>query len=410
VRRERGGGAGGDIVRHLTAHVMAQGVQQLFLDAKLFVPVAGCLEHPVCLEEATFVRGCLCKFHQTYLSEVHRSARGGNVRFHCLSIPITPRRGHASEGEMAVYADLIERARTAEDQGFTGFWVAEHHFGRYGGAVPFAGVLLAHLAARTERIRLGAGVAVLSLRRDPIATLEEFAMVDALSGGRLELGVGRGFMDHEFAGKGVALEDRGSIFDEGLDIMERFFAGNLPNPTVTPPPTQLRVPIWVAVSTNLESCRRAAASGHGLMLNPYNRKEEETQAAIDCYLEDWARHAHGAPPRILVNQLLFVAASETQLRRQAEESVNSYLDAVADAIEGGTAARLLPRKQFADLCSGRALFGTPSLVTERLLTYEKMGVTDVSLMTHVGDPVSAYANESTEIFCREVMPNLVRDV
>lgn len=329
------------------------------------------------------------------------------MRFHCLSIPVTPRGGRGSAGESAVFADLVERATTAERQGFTGYWVAEHHFGRYGGAVPLVGVMLANLAARTTRIRLGAAVAVLSLRRDPVATLEEFAMVDALSDGRLELGVGRGFMDHEFAGKNIRMDERGPMFDQGFDLVERFFTGKLEDPGITPPPTQARVPLWVAVSMNLKSCRRAAAGGHGLMLNPYNRKNEETRAAIECYLDEWARHSHPMPARILVNQLLFVASNETELRRRAQGPLNSYLDALASALEGGIAAKTLPRKQFDDLYPDKLLFGTPSYISESLARWATLGVTDVSLMTHVGDPVSQFADESTETFCRDVMPGLV---
>lgn len=324
------------------------------------------------------------------------------MRFHAMSIPVTPRGAVNSEAE--VLRGLTERAVDSERRGFEGFWVAEHHFGRYGGAVPLVGVLLAHIAAKTQRIRLGAGVAVLSLRRDPIATLEEFAMVDALSGGRLELGVGRGFMDHEFEGKGVPLSERVPAFERGLDLLDRFVAGALESPRVTPRPTQQPWPVWLAISTNLEGCRRAAASGHGLMLNPYNRTEEETRTAIGCYLEEWDRHGHETAPRVLANQILFTASTTAEVRRRAEAPVNSYLAAVSDAIEGGEAARRLPRKTYDDLVPGKLLVGTPPQVSEALLHWQELGVTDVSLMTHVGDPESPLAEESVDLFCHEVMP------
>lgn len=129
------------------------------------------------------------------------------MRFHVLNIPLLA----SSESDpCSPYRRLAEQARAAESHGFRGFWIAEHHFGRYGGLVPSAGVLLAHLAAHTRTIRLGTGAAVLPLR-DPLATVEEFAMVDALSAGRLELGVGRGFLAHEFAGRGVSLDDRAAL-------------------------------------------------------------------------------------------------------------------------------------------------------------------------------------------------------
>jgi alkanesulfonate monooxygenase SsuD/methylene tetrahydromethanopterin reductase-like flavin-dependent oxidoreductase (luciferase family) len=265
-------------------------------------------------------------------------------------------------------------------------------------------VLLAYLAARTTQIRLGAGVAVLSLRRDAIATIEEFAMVDVLSGGRLDIGVGRGFMDHEFAGKGIPFNDRGHIFDHGLELLDSFFTGQLDEPKITPQPIQTRVPLWLAVSTNLESCRRAAAGGHGLMLNPYNRTYDETRAAIETYLGEWSRQDHQTGPRILVNQLLFVAPSEEVLRSRVEAALNSYLMGVTRALQSGNAAYHLPSKQFIDLYPEKVFFGTPDRVVEKIAVWQRLGVTDISLMTHFGDPVSRYADESTELFVEEVMP------
>lgn len=323
------------------------------------------------------------------------------MRFHTLSIPITP---SGINGERAVYADLMEQALRAERQGFTGFWVAEHHFGPYGGAVPLVGVLLAYLAARTTRIRLGAGVAVLSLRRDAVATVEEFAMVDALSGGRLDIGVGRGFMDHEFAGKGIPFEDRGLMFDQGFDLLDRFLSGRLEEPTITPRPAQTRVPLWLAVSTNLDGCRRAAAGAHGLMLNPYNRSDDETRAAIGTYLEEWSRQDHRSAPKVLINQLLFVAPSEEALRSRVEPALNSYLGAVTRAVRGSQTPDRLPNKQFTDLYPDKILFGTPDRLLEKIAFWHRLGVTDISLMTHFGDPISAYADESTELFVTEIMP------
>lgn len=323
------------------------------------------------------------------------------MRFHTLSIPVTP---PLRNGEREVYADLLKQALQAEQHGFTGFWVAEHHFGPYGGAVPLVGVMLAYLAARTTHIRLGAGVAVLSLRRDAIATAEELAMVDVLSDGRLDIGVGRGFMDHEFSGKGIPFQDRGLMFDHGFELLERFFSGRLAEPKITPQPAQTSVPMWLAVSTNLDACRRAAAGSHGLMLNPYNRSDEETKAAINAYLEEWARHDHQSVPRILINQLLFLAPSEGVLRFRVEPALNSYLSAVTRALEDGQTPNRLPKKQFGDLYPNRIFFGTPDRILEKITSWQGLGVTDISLMTHFGTPISAYADESTELFVREIMP------
>lgn len=322
------------------------------------------------------------------------------MRFHSLAIPIT---GVGSAGTMDTYSSLVAQAVAAERRGFTGFWVGEHHFGEYGGAVPLVGVMLAHLAAHTSTIRLGAGVAVLSLRPDPIATVEEFAMVDGLSRGRLDLGVGRGFMDHEFAGKGIAPAERAAAFEQNLSLLEQFCAGTGTTLGITPRPVQSPIPLWIAVSTNLASCRRAAAGGHSLMLNPGNRRMDETQAAIETYLESWSEEGRNGRPRILVNQFLYTASTEGSVRAGAETALNSYLDSIWRAMDGPSSGGEFPRKVFDDLYPDKALIGTPVRIAEKIAQWQEMGVTDISLMTHFGAPASSTADESADLFADEVM-------
>jgi alkanesulfonate monooxygenase SsuD/methylene tetrahydromethanopterin reductase-like flavin-dependent oxidoreductase (luciferase family) len=88
------------------------------------------------------------------------------------------------------YGELLEQVEAAEGLGFDAFWIAEHHFHEYGG-VPSPPVWMAAAAQRTKRIRLGAGVVVLPFR-NPLQVAEDYAMVDVLSGGRLNLGTGSG--------------------------------------------------------------------------------------------------------------------------------------------------------------------------------------------------------------------------
>ena len=97
----------------------------------------------------------------------------------------------------------IAVAETLEETGFDGIWVSEHHFRDYG-TIPSTPQMLAFLAARTERLRLGTGVIVLPLH-NPISVAEEIAQLDVLSGGRVDFGVGRGYQSIEFDGHGIDL-------------------------------------------------------------------------------------------------------------------------------------------------------------------------------------------------------------
>ena len=105
------------------------------------------------------------------------------------------------------YGELLEQVEAAETLGFRSFWVADHQFHEYGG-IPRPPVWMAAAAARTRRIRLGAGVVVLPFD-NPLRTAEDYAMVDVLSGGRLDLGTGSGYLKHEYAGFNLDPEEWG---------------------------------------------------------------------------------------------------------------------------------------------------------------------------------------------------------
>ncbi|MDP9861102.1 MULTISPECIES: LLM class flavin-dependent oxidoreductase [Streptosporangium] len=116
-----------------------------------------------------------------------------------------------------VYDYHLELVELAEELGFSGVRLAEHHFRDYG-VVPNLFTMLANLAARTERLRLGTGIVVLPLH-NPIHVAEEAAMVDMLSGGRLDLGIGRGYQSFEFEGFGIDLAEARDRFNEALEVV-----------------------------------------------------------------------------------------------------------------------------------------------------------------------------------------------
>lgn len=96
------------------------------------------------------------------------------------------------------YTELLDEMVLAEQLGFSAFFLAEHHFHEYG-IVPSPPILLAAAGQQTKRIGLGVAVSVLPFHH-PLAVAEEYAMLDQLTNGRLVLGVGSGYLKHEFAG------------------------------------------------------------------------------------------------------------------------------------------------------------------------------------------------------------------
>src|ERR671939_1828162 len=115
-----------------------------------------------------------------------------------------------------LYRQVITQAELAEALGYDTFFVAEHHFHEYG-AVPNPAVMLAAMAQRTARIRLGSAISILTFHH-PLTVAESYAMVDLLSGGRLVMGVGSGYLKHEFAGYRVDPAEKRERFDEHLEV------------------------------------------------------------------------------------------------------------------------------------------------------------------------------------------------
>ena len=177
--------------------------------------------------------------------------------------------GRAAEALAETVATVVH----AESLGFTQAWLTEHHFNRFSISASIF-PLLAHLAARTRTIRLGAAAVLLPFH-DPLRVAEDAATVDLLSGGRLMLGVARGGpFPEQFRLFGVSVDDSRSRFFESLDLVERLLGEeqvdhegrwfHVAGATTQPRPLQRPLPIWIA-SLDPQAVQRADARGYGLM-------------------------------------------------------------------------------------------------------------------------------------------------
>ena len=116
------------------------------------------------------------------------------------------------------YDEMIGQIEYAEELGFDAVWLAEHHSSAYG-SIPSPQVALAAIAERTKKIKIGSLISVLPLG-NPIRIAEDYAMVDILSNGRLQFGVGRGYQPGEFEMLGVDMKDTRGRFKEELEIIK----------------------------------------------------------------------------------------------------------------------------------------------------------------------------------------------
>ncbi|HEV8679466.1 MAG TPA: LLM class flavin-dependent oxidoreductase [Stellaceae bacterium] len=174
----------------------------------------------------------------------------------------------ADRSAAQVFAEVAEQTRLADELGYTVAWFAEHHFSNYClCAAPL--MMIAHCAAITQKIRLGTAVVVLPLY-NPARLAAEIATADALSGGRLNLGVGAGYQPYEFERFGFDIRNNLEMTEEFCEILDLAFAHDffsydgkhyqMPETHIPARPVQKPVPIYVAGHT--QAMFRAAAR-HG---------------------------------------------------------------------------------------------------------------------------------------------------
>ncbi len=179
-----------------------------------------------------------------------------------------------SDGE--IYREAIEIAEELDVAGFDSIWTSEHHFVD-DGYLPSQLPLIAAMAARTTRIRLGTGV-LLAPMFDPLRLAEDAAVVDLISAGRLELGLGIGWREEEFDGFGVSMRERGARLDGHLAVLRQAWSAELvtghdphfayPGLNVTPKPAQPGgPPIWLGAGAEA-AVRRAGRVADGYLAGP----------------------------------------------------------------------------------------------------------------------------------------------
>ncbi len=216
---------------------------------------------------------------------------------------------------------LMEEIQLADQVGLDVYGVGEHH--RPDFAVSAPAVILAAAAVRTTRIRLTSAVSVIS-SDDPIRVFEEFATVDALSGGRAEIMAGRGSFLESFPLFGYDLKDYDTLFEEKLDLLLKLRAGERVTWTGTtrapvndlgvyPRPVQEPLPVWIAVGGSPESVVRAATLGLPLAIAIIGGEPRRFVPFVDLYRQAASRSGHD--PKTLavsINSHGFVADTTAQ--------------------------------------------------------------------------------------------------
>jgi putative FMN-dependent luciferase-like monooxygenase len=305
------------------------------------------------------------------------------------------------------YGMGIEQIVHAERFGFDSAWIAQHHFNEHEGGMPSPFVFLSFAAARTHRIRLGTGIVTLPLE-NPVRVAEDSVVLDMLSGGRLEVGMGPGGTPSSFAAFGQDNTQRNAIFERNLEAVraawqgEELGGGN----HLYPNAQRLNARVWQATFT-VAGGRRAGLAGDGLLLSRTQPREADRPDAsladiqnpiIDAYLEALPP---GVAPRILGSRSVFVADDREEARHFAEIGLRRFR----------TIKKPDPRLAAASLdeliAAGDSHVGTPEDVIASLKadsTLER--ATDIAFQVHSMDPPHAFILRSIELVAEKVAPAL----
>ena len=308
----------------------------------------------------------------------------------------------------ARYRCALAEVEAAERLGFDSAWVAQHHFDGDEGGLPSPFVFLSAAAARTARIRLGTGVVTLALEQ-PLRVAEDAAVLDAMAGGRLELGFGTGGSPGTFAACGLDASARGPIcarqFAAFLDAVD---GGRLAGGTrLYPPAPGLRRRLWQA-TFSVAGAARAGAAGDGLMLSRTQPRPPDRPRAslaeiqvpmIEAYL---AALRGGEAPRILASRSIFVADDRQAALRRAAAGLERF------AARLRAAGRPAPTGTLEEVVAASDLHvGTPDDVIASLKADASLArATDVAAQVHPVDPPHPEVLRSLELFATAVAPAL----
>ncbi|MER7668561.1 LLM class flavin-dependent oxidoreductase [Kitasatospora sp. NPDC096128] len=310
--------------------------------------------------------------------------------------------------------NVIDQAVLAEQLGYDGYGVGERHGEPF--LSPAPPVLLSAIAARTTTIRLFTTVTVLSIL-DPVRVAEDYAMLDQLSGGRVELIIGKGNDPRHFGLFGLPEERQWAALAENYGLLHRLWREEkvtwqgttrppLAEATVSPRPLQDPIPVWHGSATSTSSTDLAARYGDPLFSANSFHPLAKYRALVDHYRERWEHY--GRDPK---EARVGAGFGGLYVARRSQDAVNGfrpYWDAMVNSAAGKH--NNSPFRSLEDaLEQGSALVGSPQQVIEKIHRYHEAFGNEV-----VGIGVDALTEdaqrEQLELFAAEVAPVVRREL
>jgi len=310
---------------------------------------------------------------------------------------------------------LVEQIEYADKMGVDLFGIGEHHRKEFLDSAPT--VILGAAAARTQRIRLTSAVTVLSAT-DPVRLFQEFATLDLLSQGRVEMVVGRGSFVEAFPLFGLRLEDYDSLFAEKLDLLlnirdnERVqwsgeYRPALNGQGIYPRPLQNPLPIWLGVGGSPESFVRAGQLGLPLMVAIIGGETRRFKPLVDLYRESGRQAGYSDDQlKIGVHSLGYVAESTKQA---ADDFFPGYSRTMTEiGKERGWPKMTRDHFEAQMGPQGALIIGEPGEVIQKIVRHSKAlgGISRITFMMNPASLPHEKLMRATELIGTQIAPAL----
>jgi len=319
-----------------------------------------------------------------------------------------------------IYSRGIELAQAAETLGFHSAWLAEHHFSTYG-YLSRPVQLATYIAAKTTRLRVGTAVIVVPLHH-PLIVAEEIATLDVVSGGRVDIGLGRGYQHYEFERFGYELDEGRKRWDESIDIIFKAFEGKpftyngkhfaFPETSVFPQPVQTpHPPVWI-VAQSPYAVEAAVRRGFHVLTGGFGVPVSQLADYGRLFSKVVTEVKPRTSPRISVQRPVYVTDNEADLRDAVEHArwnmrVTLSLRHHRERVENGVAIPVPGQSEPAmdELLEHMFVMGTPDACVRQIKRLqEQVGITHFNCNFWFGDLEHKRVLRSMERFSKDVMP------
>ncbi len=332
--------------------------------------------------------------------------------------------------QQTLFDEVLQEIEVGEETGFDSVWLPEHHFAIYG-MLGNPLLLAAAVAQRTKKMKIGTAIAVLPFQH-PLRTAEDAATVDALSGGRLQLGVGRGYQPPEFHGFGLRQDESSEMFEESLEIITRALSGEKfayegkywqinEEIEIYPKPLQKPYPPLYVASVSRRSLDVAARYNMSLLRAPQFSNLSAVAKAFDEYVTIGEGYGHDlASLDQPVSIRVHVAPTDEEAKAETEHALWFY-HLLASLVPGAPGRETIPKGYekypldpnhlagltVEDVWERGTVFGSPDRVIEIMKMYmDELGARNFIIQMRVGGLDHDKVMRSMDLFTREVMPAL----